>query len=110
MEKIDRILTITGIDKMIHSFPGGLHTIVTENGKNFSGGQRQRFILSRALYKDFDLLILDEPFNELDEAAEIELLRQLQLIAAAGKIILLITHNIAAFSFCNKKIQLDEQG
>jgi ABC-type bacteriocin/lantibiotic exporter with double-glycine peptidase domain len=109
-EKLKNILTVAGIDKMIKSFPEGLNTMITENGKNFSGGQRQRFILARALYKDFDLLILDEPFNELDEAAEIELLRQLQLIAAAGKIILLITHNIAAFSFCNKKIQLDEQG
>lgn len=109
IEKLKRILTLTGIDKIMNSFPEGLNAMITENGKNYSGGQRQRFILARALYKDFDLLILDEPFNELDEAAEIELLKQLQLIAAEGKIILLITHNMAAFSFCNKKIQLDEQ-
>jgi ABC-type bacteriocin/lantibiotic exporter with double-glycine peptidase domain len=107
MEKIDRILTITGIDKMIHSFPGGLHTIVTENGKNFSGGQRQRIILARALYHDFDLLILDEPFNELDESAEKEMLDQLQIIAAAGRIVVLITHNKEALSFCNKKYYMD---
>jgi ABC-type bacteriocin/lantibiotic exporter with double-glycine peptidase domain len=108
--KLKKIMAATGIDKIIQSFPEGKETMITENGKNFSGGQRQRFILARALYKDFDLLILDEPFNELDESAEIELLNELQLIAAGGKIILLITHNITAFSFCNRKIQLDELG
>ena len=107
-EKLKKILNLTGIDKMILSFPKGIETVITENGKNFSGGQRQRIILARALFRDFDLLILDEPFNELDESAEIELLKQLQVIADEGKIVLLITHNIAAFSFCNRKIQLDE--
>ena len=106
-KRLNDILAITGIDQMIHLFPGGLDTIITENGKNVSGGQRQRIILARALYKDFDLLILDEPFSELDKTGEMELLKQLRILADTGKIILLITHNTDAFSFCNKKIQLD---
>jgi ABC-type multidrug transport system fused ATPase/permease subunit len=107
-EKLKKTLNLTGIDKMMQSFPEGIDTVITENGKNFSGGQRQRIILARALFRDFDLLILDEPFNELDESAEIELLEQLRVIADEGKIVLLITHNVAAFSFCNRKMQLDE--
>ena len=107
-KRLNDILVITGIDQMIHLFSDGLNAIITENGKNLSGGQRQRFILARALYKDFDLLILDEPFSELDKAAETELLKQLRVLADMGKIILLITHNTDAFSFCNKKIQLDD--
>jgi ABC-type multidrug transport system fused ATPase/permease subunit len=106
--KMAKILTITGIDKMMNSIPGGLDAMITENGKNFSGGQRQRFIFARALYKDFDLLILDEPFNELDELSEIDMLKQLQIIAAEGRIVLLITHNKEALSFCNKKLSMDE--
>ena len=107
-ERLDDILTLTGIDQMIHLFPDGLNTIITENGKNLSGGQRQRLILARALYKDFDLLILDEPFSELDKAAEMEMLNQFRILANTGKIILLITHNTDAFSFCNKTVQLDD--
>ena len=107
-KRLNDILALTGIDQMIHLFPDGLDTVITENGKNLSGGQRQRFILARALYKDFDLLILDEPFSELDKAAEMELLKQLRILANTGKIILLITHNTDAFSFCNKTIQLDD--
>ena len=107
-KRLNDILILTGIDQIIPLFSDGLDTIITENGKNLSGGQRQRFILARALYKDFDLLVLDEPFSELDKTAETELLKQLQILADMGKIILLITHNTDAFSFCNKKIQLDD--
>jgi ABC-type multidrug transport system fused ATPase/permease subunit len=109
-KRLQDILILTGIDQIIPLLPNGLDTVITENGKNLSGGQRRRFILARALYKDFDLLILDEPFSELDRAAEIELLKQLRMLADMGKIILLITHNTDAFSFCNKTIQLDDTG
>jgi ABC-type multidrug transport system fused ATPase/permease subunit len=107
-KRLNDILAVTGIDQIIHLFPHGLDTDITENGKNLSGGQRQRFMLARALYKDFDLLILDEPFSELDKASEMKLLKQLRILADMGKIILLITHNAEAFSFCNKTIQLDD--
>jgi ABC-type multidrug transport system fused ATPase/permease subunit len=107
-ERLDKILKATAIDKMIISFPQGLDTIITENGKNFSGGQRQRFVMARALYKDFDLLIVDEPFNELDELSETDMLKQLQSIAASGRMVVLITHNKDALAFCNKKLVMDE--
>lgn len=109
-EKLRNILVETGIDKLTDSFPGGLDTIITENGKNFSGGQRQRFVFARALYKDSNLLILDEPFNELDEPSELQLLSLLKSLAAAGRMIILITHNKTALNFCNKKMLMDEQG
>lgn len=109
-ERLARAISVTGVDKLIHTIPGGIEAIITENGKNFSGGQRQRIIFARALYKDFDCIILDEPFNELDEASEIMMLTQLQEIARQGRIVVLITHNKAALSFCNKKIILDGTG
>lgn len=108
LDKLAEVLAVTGVDKLIDKAPDGSDTIITENGKNFSGGQRQRIILARALYKNADLIILDEPFNELDETSEKQLLEYLKEIAGNGKIILLITHNKTALSFCNKKIMLDE--
>ena len=107
-EKLDKVLAITGIDKLVGNFPLGLETIITENGKNFSGGQRQRIIFARALYKDADLLILDEPFSELDESAEKDMLSKLQTIASEGRIVLLVTHNLEALNYCNRKLVMDE--
>jgi ABC-type multidrug transport system fused ATPase/permease subunit len=108
-EKLNRVVKMAGIDKLVDHFPQGLDTLITENGKNFSGGQKQRFIFARALYKNADLLILDEPFSELDESAENEMLRQLQVISGEGKIVLLITHNIDALNYCDRKLVLDEK-
>jgi ABC-type multidrug transport system fused ATPase/permease subunit len=109
-DKLTRVLTATGLDKLIRGFPAGLDTLVTENGKNFSGGQRQRILLARALYKEADLIILDEPFSELDESAEHALLKNLQEIAAEGRMIILITHNLEALNYCNRKYLMDEKG
>jgi ABC-type bacteriocin/lantibiotic exporter with double-glycine peptidase domain len=75
--------------------------------KTLAGGQRQRLMLARALYHDFDLLILDEAFSEMDATAENGILTQLQRLSQQGKIILLITHNMASLAYCNKQISPD---
>jgi ABC-type multidrug transport system fused ATPase/permease subunit len=106
--RLNSVVATAGLDKMLNGHEQGLRKMVTENGKNFSGGQRQRIVLARALYKDFDLIILDEPFNELDEPAEKQMLEQLKQISKQGKIVILITHNRSALSFCNKHFSLDE--
>ena len=91
-----------------YQYPEGTDLVITENGKNLSGGQRQRIMLARAMYHDFDLLILDEPFGEIDQVSENAILSRMQLLAEQGKIIIFITHNKAGLSFCNKIISLDE--
>jgi ABC-type bacteriocin/lantibiotic exporter with double-glycine peptidase domain len=103
-DKLKDVMKVTGVDKLINNNTEGIHTMIQEEGRNFSGGQRQRIIFARALYKDFDMIILDEPFNEMDEAAEIPLLEHLKRLADSGKTVILITHNKEGFSFCNKKI------
>jgi len=106
--RLDEILAFCGIDLMLAQYPEGLNKIITENAKNISGGQRQRVMLARALYHDFDLLILDEPFGELDEVTEKGMMGLLQLLAKQGKMIILITHNNSSLAFCNKVILIDE--
>jgi ABC-type multidrug transport system fused ATPase/permease subunit len=101
-------LKVSGLSELVSTFPEGVNKIITENGKNISGGQQQRIAIARALYKNAGLIILDEPFNELDEASTISMLRYFQKMASGGKIVLLISHDRKSLSFCNKTISLDD--
>ena len=104
--RLQEIITLTGLDELATG--SGIHAVITENGKNISGGQRQRIVIARALYKDADLIILDEPFNELDRISENKLLAHFQQLAYAGKIVILITHNRESLSYCTKIISPNE--
>lgn len=100
-------ISVCGLNGLISKYPEGINMIITENGKNISGGQRQRMMLARALYHDFDLLVLDEPLGEVDEGSEKEILEQLKILAGKGKMIIMITHNKASMAYCDKVIYLD---
>ena len=108
-ERLHTALKISGLDRIIRSLEDGLQHIIAENGKNISGGQQQRLCMARALYKKADVLLLDEPFNELDEKAEQELLQHLSLLAATGTIIVMISHHAASLSYCSKIISMEPQ-
>ena len=108
-QKSEEIIRVTGLGEWTSKYPEGANKIITENGKNISGGQRQRIAIARALYKQSDLIILDEPFNELDRASEYALLNYFRKLAHSGKMIILITHNKESLSFCNRIISLDEK-
>jgi ABC-type bacteriocin/lantibiotic exporter with double-glycine peptidase domain len=107
-QRLEKVIAICGLCNLINQYPEGLERGITENGKNLSGGQRQRIMLARALYYDFDLLIMDEPFGEMDQQSENEILDTLKQLALDGKMILFITHNKAGLSFCNKIVSLDD--
>lgn len=107
-QRLEYALKVSGLKPLINTWDDGLETLITESGKNISGGQRQRIAFARALYKNADVLILDEPFNELDEAAIEQMLQQLQILSQQKKIILLITHDKKTLSFCTKVTSLDE--
>ena len=108
-ERLDEVITISGLQQLIGDSIEGLNKPVMEEGKNISGGQRQRIALARAFYKNADLIILDEPFNELDRESENCILNYLKELAISGKIVILITHDRESLSFCNKIVTLDEK-
>ncbi|MES2418171.1 MAG: ABC transporter ATP-binding protein [Bacteroidota bacterium] len=103
-DRLNKAVDFSGIANSL-----GLNQVVSEQGKNISGGQRQRIALARAIYHDFDLLLLDEPFSEMDETSEREILHKLVAIAKAGKIVLLITHHQKGLALCHKIITLNGQ-
>lgn len=107
-ENLEYALEVSGINEFIAKFPEGQDKLITENGKNISGGQQQRIAIARALYKNASLILLDEPFNELDETSAKTILIHLNKLCATGKTIIMITHDKKSLSFCNKIISLDE--
>jgi ABC-type bacteriocin/lantibiotic exporter with double-glycine peptidase domain len=108
-ENLIHALNISGANEMLEKSPEGLDKIITENGKNISGGQQQRIVLARAVYKNADLILLDEPFNELDQDSTTGLLEHFKELTRQGKMVIMITHDKQSLSYCNKIISLDEQ-
>ena len=107
-ERLKQVVEISGLKDLIDSTSEGLNKMIAENGKNISGGQQQRINIARALYKDAELILLDEPFNELDEASALSLVKYFNQLASSGKIVIMITHDSKNLSYCNKIISLDE--
>lgn len=105
---INKVIRIANLEELINNDLDGINKMIVENGKNISGGQRQRIAIARALYKDAQLFLLDEPFNELDENSVQCFLKHFKHLSETGKMILLITHDKKSLSFCNKILSLDE--
>jgi len=108
-QKLEQALNISGLKDFLAGLTDGVSKLITENGKNISGGQQQRIAIARAIYKDADLVFLDEPFNELDEASTVSLINYFKELSSSGKIVVMITHDSKSLSYCNKIISLDEQ-
>src|SRR6185437_1582712 len=99
-DRLARAMASSGLDVIADGLPDGMDTLISENGRNLSGGQRQRIAIARALYKEADVYLLDEPFSELDEPSEAVLLGYFGELAQKGKIVILITHNKQSLGRC----------
>ena len=98
---------------MIADLPQGLDTHVGRevflDGVLFSGGQTQRLMLTRALYKDGPILILDEPTAALDPIAENDIYRKYNDMTS-GKTSVFISHRLASTRFCDRIIFVADCG
>jgi len=90
-ELIYKSLKISQIEKFINSLPNKLDTITGEKGIQLSGGQKQRLGIARAIYRNAEILILDEATNALDPDVEKDLIKNL-LLEFKNKTIVMITH------------------
>lgn len=65
-EKLQEAITRAGLTKFVETLPRGLETVIEDNGRNISGGERSRIAIARALLNESEILILDEAFQSLD--------------------------------------------
>ena len=89
------------------AFPDGLSTYMGDRGIRMSGGQIQRIAIARALYKETEVLILDEPTASLDRATEIELAESLADIASSYTTIV-VSHRLHILQHCTRIHRVDK--
>lgn len=109
-DRIRDCIERAGLTSTVSQLPKGLHTPVGRDvfldGVLFSGGQTQRLMLARALYKDGPILILDEPTAALDPLAEHDIYMKYSAMTA-GKTSIFISHRLASTRFCDRIIYVD---
>jgi ABC-type multidrug transport system fused ATPase/permease subunit len=109
--KLDRVINMSGLNDKINSFPNGKETLlvksVNEGSIDLSGGEIQKLMLARALYKDGPIVILDEPTAALDPIAENQIYQKYNELTKQ-KTSLFISHRLSSTRFCNRIIFMED--
>ncbi len=106
--EVIRAAETAGIHDFIRSLPDGYQSLLREGGANLSEGQKQRLALARALVKDPDILVLDEPSSALDNPAERSIYGTL-LSLWHGKTLFIVSHRLPASMRFDRIFVLNEK-
>lgn len=113
LKRAEKCMRLAGLGEKLDALPQGIHTRldkqVNEDGTEMSGGQLQKLMLARALYKDAPILVLDEPTAALDPIAENQIYLQYNNMSNA-KTSLFISHRLASTQFCDRILYLKQGG
>jgi len=105
-QRAEEVSRIANFDKDIETFPNGYNTVVGERGITFSGGQKQRASLARALAVDPKILILDDSFSAVDTHTEEEILKNLKAFMK-NRTSIIISHRISTVKDADKIVVLE---
>ena len=111
-ELMKRCAGQAGLTEKINRLPDGFGTHlgkVFENGVNLSGGEVQRLMLARALYKNAPIIILDEPTSALDPIAESDIYNKYNELTD-GRMAIYISHRLASTRFCHRILLISDGG
>ena len=109
--KLWKVLAQAGLDEKVKSLDRQLDKHlgkdIAQDGIMLSGGEMQKLLLARALYREAQLILLDEPTAALDALAETEIYQKYQTLMQ-GKSVLFISHRLASTRFCDRILLLAE--
>lgn len=112
-DRVENCIRLAGLTEKIASLPKGMDTPLSrelyEDGVELSGGEKQKLLLARLLYKGPLCMILDEPTAALDPIAEDRMYRNYHQIASNATSIF-ISHRLASTRFCDRIFLLDGAG
>jgi ATP-binding cassette subfamily B protein len=108
MTRVIEICDKLGMTKFIEQLPHGFNTYLGENGATLSGGQQQRIAIARALYRNPEILILDEATSSLDSYAETFVQNTLRLLKEESKTVIVIAHRLSTINMAQRVIMLDK--
>ena len=104
-EKLALALKYSNVNSFVNDLPDKLNTNIGANGIMLSGGQKQRIGIARALYKNSELIILDEFTSSLDKYNEKVILDEIRRLKEI-KTVILITHRETSLIHCDKKYEV----
>lgn len=111
--RVKEALEKVGLWEKVSGFENGLDQmmlkVIDENGTDFSGGERQKLAIARGLYKNANMVIMDEPTAALDALAEAEIYEKFSTLVE-GKTAVYISHRLASTKFCDKIALFDKNG
>ena len=107
-ERYNRALKMADVNGFLYQQERSSSSIIGEGAANFSGGEKQRLCIARALYKPFDVLILDEPNSNISKDVFTRIMKSISEIKES-KIIILITHDPAYLDFCDIIYEIHEK-
>ncbi|MDD7402285.1 MAG: ABC transporter ATP-binding protein [Clostridiales bacterium] len=111
LTKVEAVLRETGLWDKVAASPQGMDSnllkVIDPEGLMLSGGESQKLMLARALYKDAPAFILDEPTSALDALAESQLYQEFARVLE-NKTGLFISHRLASTSFCDRIVLLSQ--
>ena len=105
IDRLNYTLKFCELEKMVEDSIHGLNTNLGEFGSNISGGQLQRVGLARAIYKDSEIILLDEPLSNVDAKTKDLILDKL-IELKVNKTIIYISHDFSDLSKCDSIIEL----
>jgi ABC-type multidrug transport system fused ATPase/permease subunit len=99
---------LAGAHEFIMKKPDGYKTMVLEHGSNFSGGEKQRIVIARAILKKSNVIILDEATSGIDAENEAYIYNTIKKMIDKGKTIILISHRASALQIADCEIEIKE--
>jgi ABC-type bacteriocin/lantibiotic exporter with double-glycine peptidase domain len=104
-EDLLKAIEISDLNEFIHRFPLKMHTILSEEGKNISGGQRQRFSICRSILGNPKIILLDEPTSALDNISEKNIMNSLFSLNAT---LIVVAHRLSSISQFDQIVLMDQ--